>query len=83
MTQEFFLQNVQIVNVRNITFRKNRFTTYYFSQGFAFYVPGFGYMRFKTDDKPYVLSTKKWLQAILDAGGLTTMADVDFIPAEN
>jgi len=82
MTKEFFLAHVQIVNVRNVTFRKNRFTTYYFSRGFAFYVPGYGYLRFKSDDKPYVLGAKKWFEAILEAGGLTSMDGVDFIPAE-
>lgn len=83
MTTEFFNANVQIVNVRNVVFRKNSICTYYFSNGFAFFVPGFGYLKFKKDNQPYVLGAKKWLKAILDAGGFITMDDVEFIPAVN
>lgn len=83
MTTQFFNENVQIVNVKNVVFRKNSICTYYFSRGFAFFVPGFGYLKFKTDNKPYVLDSKKWLQSILDAGGFIHMNDVEFIKAEN
>lgn len=79
MTTDFFNANVQIVNVRNISFRKNATTTYVFSSGFAFFVPGFGYLKFKADKVVYVLGAKKWLQSILDAGGFIHMNDVEFV----
>lgn len=82
MTTEYFNANVQIVNVRNVVFRKNAICTYFFNSGFAFFVPGFGYLKFKKDNAPYVLGTKKILRGILDAGGFITMADVEFVQAE-
>ena len=80
MTTTFFNANVQIVNIRNKSFRKNEFTTYGFSSGFAFFVPGYGYLKFKKDRCVYVLGAKKWLQSILDAGGFIHLNDVEFIP---
>ena len=83
MTTEFFNEHVQIVNVRNVVFRKNPICTYTYGHGYAFYVPGFGYLKFRSDDHPYVLDAKRTLQAILDAGGFITMDAVDFIKSEN
>ena len=81
MTTEFFNSNVQIVNVRNITFCIDSFRSYSFSRGFAFFVPGFGFLKFKKDRCVYALDTKKVLQGILDAGGFIHMNDVEFIKA--
>lgn len=81
MTTEFFNNNVQIVNVRNITFRVNSICSYSFASGFAFFVPGYGFLKFKKDKAVYVLGAKKWLKSILDAGGFISMKDVEFVSA--
>ena len=83
MTLDYFNSHVQIVNIRNTVFRKSPICTYTFSQGFAFFVPGYGYLKFKCDKIPYVLGAKKTLASILEAGGFITMDDVEFIQAEN
>ena len=73
--------SVQIVNVKNVDFRINPIMGYSFSRGFAFYVPGLGYLKFKSDRYVYVLGTKKVAQSILDAGGFQSMENLEFVNA--
>lgn len=81
MTTTFFNSNVQIVNVRGLNFRKSEGVAYGFSRGFAFFVPGYGFLKFKKDRYVYVLDAKKYLQSILEAGGFIHLNDVEFVPS--
>lgn len=83
MTTATLNASIEIRNIANVVFRKNSFTTYTYHRGFAFYMPGHGYLGFKTAGQPYVLDRKYVLQSILDAGGWVSLDNMTFFQPEN
>lgn len=71
---------LQIVKINNFQFRHPLGTVA--CKGWAFFIPGKGFLKFKSDNNflPYVpLGGKKALQSIIETGGFIHFDDVEFI----
>lgn len=71
--------NLEVKIVSGLKFRANKRMCYVMKRGsYALYAEGLGYLQWNCDNAVYSLK-KKYLQEIVDAGGLLNYDDVHFV----